>query len=179
MSLRDGREGGGVPDAVQGGVFLSPSETWKVWVGTTGIGLEDKNDTNRIFPSLLQSTRSAWSLLSFIFLPKVLRCSSWISRSVVDPLATFAPPQAGPSILAAGDGAGTSLGVSSRAPLKNSESPPFLFFFFFVAVGDEFLFFKSVSFNKLESIFFEIQVDDSRVVLLIVSSKMVLSPCQT
>ncbi|KAL3825651.1 hypothetical protein ACJIZ3_021680 [Penstemon smallii] len=69
----------------------------------------------------------------------VLLCSSCIKRSEVDPCGILAPPQAGPSILATTGGGATFFGMSSRAPLKNKESPPFLFFFL-DAAGDAILF---------------------------------------
>jgi hypothetical protein len=48
-------------------------------------------------------------------------------------LVIFAPPQAGPSGfgVTSTTGAGRlGFGVSSRAPLRNNDKPPFLFFFF-------------------------------------------------
>ena len=63
----------------------------------------------------------------------VLLCSLWISRREAGPLVIFAPPQAGPSGfgVTGTTGAGRlGFGVSSRAPLRNNDKPPFLFFFF-------------------------------------------------
>jgi hypothetical protein len=56
-----------------------------------------------------------------------------MSRREAGPFVIFAPPQAGPSCfgVTCTTGAGRlGFGVSSRAPLKNSDKPPFLFFFF-------------------------------------------------
>lgn len=160
MCLRDGLEReGGVPEDTQGGVHFSPSDTCGVQAETTGIGLEGKNELNLIFPLLLSSERySTWSLPLVGWLSFVLLCSSRISRSDVGPLEIFAPPHAGPSLLGVGGGA-ASLGASSRAPLRNIESPPF-FFFFFNAV-------ELLHFGNSKISFFCMQKGDSLVTWLV------------
>lgn len=115
MSLSDGRERwGGVPEAAQGGVLLSSSDACEVQAETTtGIGLEGKNELNRIFPSLLPADiSSTLSLILLDGLAWILLCSSCIFRREVHPFVILRPPHAGPSFLGVGGGA-TSFGVSS------------------------------------------------------------------
>ena len=153
MCLNDGREGwGGVPEAAQGGVLISPSDTWELRDEVTGIGLEGRNELNFILPPLPKSERSSTlSLLPAGLFTFILLCSSWISRREAEPFVNFAPPHAGPSCFGVGVGGGgaTSFGASSRAPLRNIESPPFLLLFFFEAFGD-----GPLAFNNSKASFF-------------------------
>nr|GLL27196.1 hypothetical protein Itr_chr05CG12260 [Ipomoea trifida] len=139
MSLRDGRERGEVPEVAQGGVFLSTSDTCVVRADATATGLDDKYELSCTLPLLLPSDNSSkWSWLFTSIVCFILLCSFCISRRDVDPFAIFAPPQAGPSTFGDIGGGTSTLGTSSRAPLKNIESPPFLFFFLFTT-GDAFV----------------------------------------
>lgn len=137
MSLSEGRDTlGEVAEDDHGGVLLSPSEEGtERAVGVTAIGLErasGMNEERRTRPTLSgEFSKRSFALArtgSFVFL-----CSLWISRSEAGPFVILAPPQAGPSCfcVTGTTGAGRlGFGVSSRAPLKNSDKPPFLFFFF-------------------------------------------------
>jgi hypothetical protein len=136
MSLSEGRDTlGEVAEDDQGGVLLSPSEEGTERAGVTAIGFErasGMNEARRTRPALSgEFSKRSFALAmtgSFVFL-----CSLWISRREAGPFVIFAPPQAGPSCFGV---TGTTVagrlgfGVSSRAPLRNNDKPPFLFFFF-------------------------------------------------
>lgn len=136
MSLREGRDTlGEVAEDDQDSVLLSPSKAGTTRAGVTVIGVERAsgiNEESRMRPALSgESSKRSFALAvigSFVFL-----CSLWISRREADPFVTLAPPQAGPSCfgvtVTTGVG-GLGFGVSSRAPLRNNDKPPFLFFFF-------------------------------------------------
>ncbi|GER26970.1 hypothetical protein STAS_02646 [Striga asiatica] len=138
----DGREReGGVLEAAQGGVFLSPSDTCPFRGGTIAIGDEGKNELNGSFPPKVPPIEEESPRLFFLVsLASVLLCSTCISRSEAGPCDILAPPQAGPSLLALRGGGATILGLSSRAPLRNIERPPFLFFFLDAVGGGVVLF---------------------------------------
>lgn len=136
MSLSEGRDTlGEVAEDNHGGVLLSPSEEGTERAGVTAIGLErasGMNEERRTRPTLSgELSKRSFALAragSFVFL-----CSLWISRREAGPFVILAPPQAGPSCFCVTGTTGTGglgFGVSSRAPLKNSDKPPFLFFFF-------------------------------------------------
>ena len=136
MSLSEGRDTlGEVAEDDQGGVLLSPSEEGTERAGVTAIGFErasGMNEERRTRPALSgEFSKRSFALAmtgSFVFI-----CSLWISRREAGPFVIFAPPQAGPSCfgVTGTTGAGSlGFGVSSRAPLRNNDKPPFLFFFF-------------------------------------------------
>jgi hypothetical protein len=137
ISLSDGLDDmlGEVAEEDQGGVLLSPSEEGTTRADETDIGLErasEINEESRTRPAL-SGEFSKWSFALAVIGSFVFLCSLWISRREVGPFVIFTPPQAGPSFFGVTGTTGAEMlgfGVSSRAPLKNNDKPPFLFFFF-------------------------------------------------
>lgn len=140
MSLSEGCDTlGEVAEDDHGGVLLSPSEEGAAAAragATTATGLERASGMNEESLVARPALSGEFSWRSFALADAgsfVLLCSVWMSRSEAGPLVIFTPPQAGPSGfgVAGTEGAGRlGFGVSSRAPLRNSDRPPFLFFFF-------------------------------------------------
>lgn len=146
ISLNDGRcWTGEEPAEDHRGVLFSPSDEGRALGGTTAIGLEGGPGINELNLTYPAPTSSTWSSsLSFVLVPLtsfILLCSFWMSRRDTGPFVIFAPCHAGPSFLGVGGGAGLGVGVSSRAPLRNNDNPPFLLFFFLVGIEWEALFF--------------------------------------
>jgi hypothetical protein len=91
-----------------------------------------------------------------------------MSRRDANPMEILAPPHAGPSLFGVCGGGAIYLGKSSRAPLKNIDSPPFLFFFL-ETVGDEELSFLEFKFS------FGTHKADSLVAWLVIISALMES----
>lgn len=141
MSLSEGCDTlGEVAEDDHGGVLLSPSEEEGAAAAragaTTATGLERASGMNEESLVARPALSGEFSWRSFALADAgsfVLLCSVWMSRSEAGPLVIFTPPQAGPSGFGVAGTAGAGrlgFGVSSRAPLRNSDRPPFLFFFF-------------------------------------------------
>lgn len=141
MSLSEGcgTLGEEVAEDDHGGVLLSPSQEGAAAAragATTATGLERASGMNEESLVARPALSGEFSWRSFALADAgsfVLLCSVWMSRSEAGPLVIFTPPQAGPSGFGVAGTAGAGrlgFGVSSRAPLRNSDRPPFLFFFF-------------------------------------------------